>query len=303
MSTAGDEWYYAKGSEKLGPVPGSKIRTLVASGELSRESLVWKSGMAEWQAYDEIEASVPGEIVEAPVGSPSEERREMLPIPNDLKRTNFTKVLILGGICIALYMLMIAAVVLTIRPTSGSPSGTASSMMIVMAVMGIGTVVIYGLGIYALVLCMIYVFRAWRALQPFGASVTPGMAVGLQFVPFFNVYWNFRAYRDWAHDYNRILASDERFTIGPRAKVGLFVTYCWGIVLYFVAAFASIITEREAFLAIGGLAAVVSMICYLIVLYQMCNAVNFFIELRDREAQFGAIPLRSESHGGQADPG
>ena len=41
--------------------------------------------------------------------------------------------------------------------------------------------------------------------------------------------------------------------------------------------------------AASSVAGVASMVCYLIAFYQMCNAVNFFVDLRDREATHGVM--------------
>jgi len=48
-------WYYASGSERVGPVSTDELRRLLAQRTLTRESLVWKQGMAAWQPL----ASVP----------------------------------------------------------------------------------------------------------------------------------------------------------------------------------------------------------------------------------------------------
>jgi len=37
-------------------------------------------------------------------------------------------------------------------------------------------------------------YRIWDLIPPREAATTPGKAVGFQFIPFFNIYWNFIAY-------------------------------------------------------------------------------------------------------------
>lgn len=44
------DYYYAENGEQRGPVPVAQIKNLIASGVIKRESLVWRSGFAEWQA-------------------------------------------------------------------------------------------------------------------------------------------------------------------------------------------------------------------------------------------------------------
>ena len=70
----------------------------------------------------------------------------------------------------------------------------------------------------ALVLAVL-VHRMWKAIQFGGARLTPGKAVGLCFVPFFNFYWFFPAIGGWAKEYNRVLA--ERRLGLPRMSEGL----------------------------------------------------------------------------------
>ena len=45
---AGDEWYYSKGGERLGPVTTAQLKELAAKGELAPSDLIWKEGMADW---------------------------------------------------------------------------------------------------------------------------------------------------------------------------------------------------------------------------------------------------------------
>lgn len=44
-----DQWYYAKGNEKLGPVSESQLRELAETGKLLPTDKVWQKGMTEWQ--------------------------------------------------------------------------------------------------------------------------------------------------------------------------------------------------------------------------------------------------------------
>ncbi len=41
-------WYWAEGEQRNGPVAGSAIAKLVASGKLGSDDLIWKQGMANW---------------------------------------------------------------------------------------------------------------------------------------------------------------------------------------------------------------------------------------------------------------
>jgi TM2 domain-containing membrane protein YozV len=41
-------WYYQQGSSRMGPVDEATIRGLLASGQISIDTLVWTTGMASW---------------------------------------------------------------------------------------------------------------------------------------------------------------------------------------------------------------------------------------------------------------
>jgi len=48
------KWFYASGKEKEGPVDEEGLEALVASGEVTAETLVWHEGMAAWKPYGEV---------------------------------------------------------------------------------------------------------------------------------------------------------------------------------------------------------------------------------------------------------
>ncbi len=65
--------------------------------------------------------------------------------------------------------------------------------------------------------------RGWSAVQDGQADVTPGKAVGLGFIPFFGLYWNFVAHYGLMRQFNRLAEGRGR----PDQKVadGLALTY------------------------------------------------------------------------------
>src|SRR4051812_24873493 len=44
------DWYYAKGGSQVGPVSVDVLRQKIASGEVGAQDMVWRDGMANWQA-------------------------------------------------------------------------------------------------------------------------------------------------------------------------------------------------------------------------------------------------------------
>lgn len=44
----GNQWYYSRGDNKLGPVSGTELKQLASSGQLAPTDMVWKEGMPKW---------------------------------------------------------------------------------------------------------------------------------------------------------------------------------------------------------------------------------------------------------------
>ena len=44
-------WYYSVGQEQKGPVTDEQLQGLAKDGTINAETLVWREGMTEWQAY------------------------------------------------------------------------------------------------------------------------------------------------------------------------------------------------------------------------------------------------------------
>jgi uncharacterized RDD family membrane protein YckC len=45
------QWYYAVGDQRHGPVEQAEFERLVSMGTITGDTLVWRQGMAQWQAY------------------------------------------------------------------------------------------------------------------------------------------------------------------------------------------------------------------------------------------------------------
>lgn len=49
------EWYYANGGNRVGPVTATAFETVVQDGIVGSTTLVWATGMAEWQPWNQVE--------------------------------------------------------------------------------------------------------------------------------------------------------------------------------------------------------------------------------------------------------
>jgi hypothetical protein len=47
-------WYFADGDEERGPVTEAQIRTLIGTGNLKPDDLVWREGMDDWLPAAEV---------------------------------------------------------------------------------------------------------------------------------------------------------------------------------------------------------------------------------------------------------
>ncbi|MEJ6604036.1 MAG: DUF4339 domain-containing protein [Opitutaceae bacterium] len=79
------KWFYAVGSERLGPISDQQLSNLIANDTVSETTLVWREGFASWQAWSEVaaanslpqpDASAPP-IPVTPVADESEEGPEL----------------------------------------------------------------------------------------------------------------------------------------------------------------------------------------------------------------------------------
>jgi len=52
-------WFYVSDNEQKGPVEQADFERLVQNGVVNHSTLVWREGLADWQAYGELSASQP----------------------------------------------------------------------------------------------------------------------------------------------------------------------------------------------------------------------------------------------------
>lgn len=50
-------WYYERSGESIGPVTDAEFSALAAGGSIGPATLVWREGMANWQAHGELQPS------------------------------------------------------------------------------------------------------------------------------------------------------------------------------------------------------------------------------------------------------
>ena len=101
------------------------------------------------------------------------------------------------------------------------------------------------------ILSLVYLYRAWDYLQGTpNITTTPGKAVGLLFIPIYNIIWIFFAFYNWSRDYN-MRCDMTGSPSAPRAAEGLFMAFC--------------------ILSLIGL----PFLLHVFVMRQMCRGINF----------------------------
>src|SRR5258705_3917841 len=48
------QWYYSKAGDQKGPVEQQELQRLLSTGECKSSDLVWRDGMANWQAASQV---------------------------------------------------------------------------------------------------------------------------------------------------------------------------------------------------------------------------------------------------------
>jgi hypothetical protein len=112
--------------------------------------------------------------------------------------------------------------------------------------------------LYSIVAYLRLLYKAWAAIQDGQARTTPGKAVGLCFIPFFNLYWIFQAFYGFAVDFNRYA---ERHSLSIRLPEGLFLAY-------------PILLLGSSLPLLNILATLPMFVVLVIVILKFCDAIN-----------------------------
>lgn len=181
------------------------------------------------------------------------------------KETRLTKGFYLGAVAtsISATLIMLAFVIFSITLGGLSYRSDIEQALVLMLFAGL-------IAIFGEIVFLILTYRMWKAIQDGHARTTPGSAVGLLFVPFFNFYWIFQTYRGFAKDFNRFVS---RHSINTSLlPIRLFTAYgalaICGIIPY-----------------IGWILLAANLFVMLAMISKICDAVNSIPQkLPDQEA-------------------
>jgi GYF domain 2 len=297
-----DQWFVHSDDQQMGPYSGEQLVQYAQEGNIAPETLIWAEGMAEWSPasqipglFPEVAAAQPVEVAKAPAWAPPGARGAMktatgaAPLAQasaaggdypyaPIKPASFGLWLwtLLGGFI----LMILATVVFSLAAKSSMDSSAAGMDQEAVTAAAAGKagfgLLLLGLGGLSLMLSMIFslinIHRAWGCLAWGAPATTPGKAVGMLFIPFFNIYWMFVAIAGLPKDWNRIVAAHGNLNAAPRLSEGMFLMYCIGSLVF----------------------PPLALVVMFPMMSQVCKGVNFFAFRRDPNAAsaYGGLRLR-----------
>jgi len=242
MSEPLQSWYVLLGEQQSGPYTAEELASAAAAGSINPETLVWTEGLETWIPAGNVEglfaaaapASLPPpsiQVAQPPqrpaVAAPSQmlAPAPVQPVvgpgeypPADVAPTSFPMVagFLVGGLVFYALAIFLAG------NAANEPARRDQAVIVIPMLLGVGAISL----VTATVIQCMYLFRAWKCLRFGGPRTTPGKAVGLLFVPFFNYYWTFVAWYGLARDWNRIASQFTDLRNAPRLPEGLFLALC-----------------------------------------------------------------------------
>lgn len=210
MSMSPRTIHVGRNGQSLGTFPEVQILAMLQAGQLLPTDIGWTEGMAQWlplgqmihSSMDELTMGQPpvGESSTAPLPAlpagalnymtSSQENGELRPLP--------WKKVLSYAICVTICLIGNELIKLLSSPVNPSDAiiGLAFGLSIFLLISYI-LMVIYGAILH---------YRCWLALPLRFRYLSPGLAVGLIFIPIFNWIWIFfmyhrlaRGYRDWGN--------------------------------------------------------------------------------------------------------
>ena len=134
----------------------------------------------------------------------------------------------------------------------------------------------FGLSIYALIVLLIFIYRIWQGIQDGYARTTPGKAVGLLFIPLFNIYWVFQVFWGFAKDYNSYL---RRYDLGLMPLPSrLYLTFSFLILLVCT---RPLIGDSNFYSYLVLAAGLAQFIILPVIIAQASDAVNALLDLKE----------------------
>ncbi|MBR0224953.1 MAG: DUF4339 domain-containing protein [Thermoguttaceae bacterium] len=224
------EWYYSSdGQTGYGPYTVSEILSFVQQGRADFNSLVWRQGESSrpmrtenafMQAYNAARGAANVPVAGAPNvlnGRPSAiggayptansydedlygsispfyaERRN--------RRIKLLYTMIWSSFCVAFTCGALGMVFRELGPESALSSNSSEWTVALFSFLSTILFIVSSItSIFAAVTSFVFVFNFWKSIPRKFARTSPGVALGLLFVPLFNLYWSFVTFRGGSLD-------------------------------------------------------------------------------------------------------
>lgn len=210
-------WHYLTPEQKnVGPINDHELAELIASGAVTRATLVWNESLDGWIKAAESDAAIHFDVISPPPPPPSGVVRS----ENDADQPShhLSAWWLWSLVCAAGVSLLELGLILhhsaenpgwiadAVRSSSivaqarqdGANDTFAIHMLGNLCVLAAAPLLLAFLIFHCLVL-----YRSWTVLPKSERRLHPAVVIALLFVPVFNFYWVFRAYWGLARNCNR----------------------------------------------------------------------------------------------------
>ncbi len=164
--------------------------------------------------------------------------------------------------------------------TASGPARNVGALPMVMGLSSLMTCMYLLAAIYGGVMWLVLLYKMWASIPRQSARTSPGLAVGLLFVPVYNLAWVFTAYYGFAADYNQCLLDGK--LRGPRMSLGVALCVASMPLVGILGAITAVViamTDPRAGQVAQGLlffgSVLAGAVLHSIYVSQGCNAVNF----------------------------
>lgn len=126
--------------------------------------------------------------------------------------------------------------------------------------------------LFAVIVMIVLIYCMWKAIQDGHARTSPGKAIGLLFIPVFNLYWLFQICWGFSRDYNRFVS---RHSL-PASKLpeGLFLASNITFVLFWFILIIAVLASNGWLGIVFAIAWLVNPILLCLAVARACDAVT-----------------------------
>lgn len=187
-------------------------------------------------------------LYKPPIGAP--QQQAILSSANLPTKKKPSKLLYLGTSIIA----FIAGWIIIALFQSNTTIATAASL------------ICYG---YTYIMFAILLYKAWCIFPSLWSRALPGKAVGFLFIPLFGYLWAYPVIYGFAKAYNAFIT--ENHNVKYKISETIFLIFCVLNIITLISYFGR---SLLFFLIVSGFSAVIAWVLLLMMINQMCNAIN-----------------------------